>query len=228
MGQPIIRGIQAVGAVDVYYKYNGGALKLNTSVMRLGGQDSEATSTIETGDGLGVKCAGFRLDAEFLRANPQLASSFQIPILGGGAVALTNNNRSGTLHIRTTKVSTPAPTKEGEEVVGVNGMTGTSKGIATMYNGVEGMGIVGTETAYDLTFLLQAQQAQPGGDSVGSTLTIVFQFNNMYTIVQFQGCTVQNIDPLGLSGNDAVDYNAAINYLNWTCNYSDKTATPVA
>ncbi|MBO5750604.1 MAG: hypothetical protein J6R36_06635, partial [Bacteroidaceae bacterium] len=106
MAQPIIRGIQAVGAVDIIYGYNGngGKLQLNPEVMKLG---NAVTTEIDTNGGVPV--AGFRLDGEFLRAVQQIASSVQVPILGGGAVALTNNNRSGSLNINCTKTSTPSP-----------------------------------------------------------------------------------------------------------------------
>ena len=105
--QPISRGIQAVGAVDIYYKYNGGILYPPAASIRiLDGDGNPVTSGIDTSEGIAL--AGFRLDGEFLRANPQIASSVIIPILGGGGVALTNNNRTGTLSINCTKVSTPS------------------------------------------------------------------------------------------------------------------------
>lgn len=230
MSQPIIRGIQAVGAVDIRYKYNSadGKLKLPSS-MRLGGNEAE----IDTSNFIDI--AGFRLDGEFLRAAQQIASSVQIPILGGGAIALTNNNRSGTLTIGATRVSTP--TVEGKkyesDVVDASGKvlhkSGDSMGPATgaMAQG-NGIGPVGADlSVYDLTFIAQIQQAQAGGDSVGSTIRVIFQFNGMYTVLEFQGCTIASVDPVGLSGNDAVNYNVSINYLNWTVNYSSANDTVV-
>ena len=130
MAQPIIRGIQAVGAVDIKYGYNGngGKLTLPPEVMKLGDQASTEIDT--TG---GVNVAGFRLDSEFLRAVQQIASSVQIPILGGGAVALTNNNRSGTLSINCTKTSTPTTT-DGEKVGSMHkGANLGPKGDVTVY-----------------------------------------------------------------------------------------------
>lgn len=205
MAQPIIRGIQAVGAVDIKYQYNGPdhKLQLPTGIMRLGGK-TEATEIDTNGF---ISISGFRLDGEFLRAVQQIASSVQIPILGGGAVALTNNNRSGTLSINATRVSTP---------------TTEDSATGAMYKG-GGMGPVGDEVVYDLTFIAQAQQAQLGGDSVGATLQVVFKFCGLYTIIQFEGCTIASVDPVGLSGNDAVNYGVQINYLNWTVNYSSDT-----
>lgn len=229
MSQPIIRGIQAVGAVDIKYRYNSsdGKLVLPSS-LNLGGKQA----TIDTENFIDL--AGFRLDGEFLRAAQQIASSVQIPILGGGAVALTNNNRSGTLSINATRVSTP--TVEGavytSDVV-VDGKTlhkaGDPMGPATgaMSQG-NGIGPIGANlSVYDLTFIAQVQQAQAGGDSVGATIRVIFQFNGMYTVVEFQGCTIASVDPVGLSGNDAVNYNVAINYLNWTVNYSSSNPTAV-
>lgn len=202
MAQPIIRGIQAVGAVDIIYGYNGngGKLTLPPELMKLGDQ---ASTVIDTQGGKSV--AGFRLDSEFLRAVQQIASSVQIPILGGGAVALTNNNRSGTLSINCTKTSTPT-TADGAEV-------------GSMHKGAN-LGPKGDVTVYDLVFLAQVQQAQPGGDSEGATLKIVFDFCGLTTTISFEGCTVASVDPIGLAGNDAVNYNVSFNYLNWTTEVS--------
>lgn len=216
MSQPIIRGIQAVGAVDVVYRYNGngGKLKLPPTI-RL--NDKDGNDTVENGidTSTGVSVCGYRLDGEFLRAVQQIASSVQIPILGGGAIALTNNNRSGTLSINCTKVSTP------------NGDSSADNPLGAMYK-PKGAAI-GTDDpkAYDLVFLAQAQQAMVGGDSEGSTISVIFMFCGLRTIVSFEGCTIASVDPLGLSGNDAVNYNVSINYLNWTVEYnaSEKTVT---
>lgn len=201
MGQPIIRGIQAVGAVDIKYQYNGPDNKLiiNKDVFEIGNLTAIDTSTP-------VNAAGFRLDGEFLRAVQQIATSAQVPILGGGAVALTNNNRSGTLSINCTKVSTPDKDKEGQMYKGSNNQYGPKSG-----------------DAYDLVLLAQLQQAQSGGDSDGATIWVIFKFCGLYTTVAFEGCTIANVDPLGLNGNDAVNYNVSINYTNWTCSFSQET-----
>lgn len=231
--QPIIRGIQAVGAVDIKYEYNSSDHKLTlpTNVMRINGQVTEDSTVIETAGGIPV--AGYRLDSEFLRAVQQIASSVQIPILGGGAVALTNNNRSGTLTINCTKVSTPSDAQTySSEVKDENGnvihkagdLVAGSTGAMVKGNGI---GPISDNPVYDLVFLAQVQQAQPGGDSVGATLTIDFMFCGLHTTIQFQGCTIANVDPLGLAGNDAVNYNVQINYLNWSVNFSNTAGTPV-
>lgn len=202
-GQPIIRGIQAVGSVGISYKYNSsdGMLKLPESI-KIAGQTGISIDTSG-----GIEISGFRLDGEFLRAVQQIASSVQIPILGGGAVALTNNNRSGTLSINCTKVSTPAPSTEGGNVVG------------SMYKG-NGIGPVGSANVYDLTFIAQIQQAQPGGDSVGATINVSFAFCGLNTVITFEGCTIVSVDPIALTGNDAAGYNVSINYLNWSMDTS--------
>ena len=235
MPQPIIRGIQAVGAVDIKYKYNSSdhVLTLNTDVMRVNGQ-TDVASINTTG---GVSVAGFRLDGEFLRAVQQIASSVQVPILGGGAVALTNNNRSGTLNINCTKVSTPSDGATYEE--DVYGEKPESGGAASKIHAAgelkgeafgamikgSGIGPISTSAVYDLVFLAQAQQGQAGGDSVGATITVDFMFCGLHTTIQFQGCTIASVDPLGLAGNDAPNYNVAINYLNWTVNASNGNGT---
>lgn len=208
MGQPIIRGIQAVGAVDILYQYNGnnGVMNLPASLIKLG---SKGVTSINTKGGISI--AGFRLDGEFLRAVQQIASSVQVPILGGGAVALTNNNRSGTLNINCTKVSTPNAES------GKNGQMYKPDGIAIGPD---------NDNTYDLVFIAQVQQAQAGGDSEGATIKVVFKFCGLLTTISFEGCTIASVDPIGLAGNDAPNYNIAINYLNWTAFFggtSDKT-----
>lgn len=202
-GQPIIRGIQAVGGVDIIYRYNSADGKLKIPKAFHAGNVTE----IDTSDGIAI--AGFRLDGEFLRAVQQIASSVVIPILGGGGVALTNNNRTGTLNINATRVSTPDLSATG----GGKMLKGT------------GFGPVAADAnVYDLTFIAQLQQGQDGGDSVGSTIAICFDFCGKTTVVQFDGCTIASVDPVGLSGNDAVNYNVAINYLTWDCYYDVKAA----
>ena len=107
--QPIIRGIQAVGSVQIKYFYNSNSGTDNEGQLPIPNNFRFGALTgaqyIDTKNG--IQIAGFRLDSEFLRANPQIASSFVIPILGGGGVALTNNNRTGTLNLVCAKVSTP-------------------------------------------------------------------------------------------------------------------------
>ena len=231
MSQPIIRGIQAVGAVDIKYRYNSsdGKMTLPAGVMQLGSTGTAENNTIDTSTGVDV--AGFRLDSEFLRAVQQIASSVQIPILGGGAVALTNNNRSGALTINCTKTSTPTPGNGVAEVKDPNGNVTTqaqanTANVGEMYH--EGSIGPNRDKVYDLVFLAQVQQAQTGGDSVGATIQVCFAFCGMNTIISFEGCTVANVDPLGLSGNDAVNYNVVFNYLNWTVNFStDQTTNPL-
>lgn len=216
MSQPIIRGIQAVGAVDILYAYNGGKLKMPANLMKLGNSTND-TEIDTTG---GVSVCGFRLDGEFLRAVQQIASSIMVPILGGGAVALTNNNRSGTLNINCTKVSTPTPDAAKGGAIGAMYRPSATSSIGPNQDKV-----------YDLVFLAQVQQAQVGGDSVGATIKVVFTFCGLVTTIAFEGCTIASVDPVGLAGNDAPNYNVVINYLNWTGAFStespDETLTPM-
>lgn len=213
--QPIIRGIQNVGSVQILYRYNfksGDNFYLPIpSTMRVG---PETEKSIDLGPN-GMPVAGFRLDSEFLRANPQIASSFVIPVLGGGGVALTNNNRTGTLNLQCTKVC--APDLESTEHVaqmareGSNGMAGI---------GVQPKSTDDTQPFYDFVTLAQIQQGQEGGDSYGAQIEIIFGFCGIITHLTFEGCTIATVDPLGLAGNDAVNYNVAVNYLNWKLAYS--------
>lgn len=202
MGQPIIRGIQSVGAVDIYYRYESSDKNLPVpSSFKLGTLTDQKISTQD-----GISLSGFRLDEEFLRANPQIASSIVIPILGGGGVSVTNNNRTGSLTLRSTKVSTPVASAGGSTV-------------GSMASG-QGFGPVDGSTVFDAVFIAQLQQGQEGGgDSSGATLCIAFTFGGKKTLVQFEGCTVASVDPLALAGNNVADYNVVWNYLNWQVQY---------
>lgn len=221
MGQPIIRGIQSVGAVDIWYKYNNnnGLLPIPSSISL--GTDANVGTEINTGNGINL--AGFRLDEEFLRANPQIASSIVIPILGGGGVSVTNNNRTGALTLRSTKVSSPSPQANSSKVIdNTDGTKTTVLGTETgsMLRG-NGFGPVTTDAVFDAVFIAQVQQGQEGGgDSVGATIAINFNFSGVKTIVQFEGCTVNSVDPLALAGNNVPDYNIVWNYLNWRVQYN--------
>lgn len=225
--QPIIRGIQAVGSVQILYKYNSADNVLPVpSAIKFGDGKTKGIAT-----GTGIPVAGFRLDSEFLRANPQIASSFTIPILGGGGVSLTNNNRTGTLNLVCAKVSTPVPSESytvGEGAAAKKHTAPTPVG--SMYS-PEGsaIGVYGGGEYYDMVTLAQIQQAQEAGDSVGATITLNFKFCGLLTAITFEGCTVATVDPIGLAGNDAVNYAIVFNYLNWVVEYSSNGAVyPVA
>lgn len=214
--QPIIRGVQSVGAVQILYRYNYNAgtvanpeykLPLVSSI-KLDKSDNEYIDTPDPG----IAVAGFRLDSEFLRANPQIASSFTIPVLGGGGVSLTNNNRTGTLNLVCARVS--APDIEASDTSDIGRMLGNK-------SGSNGLGVLNTDkNYYDFVTLAQIQQAQEGGDSYGAQITIKFKFCNVLTTLVFEGCTIASVDPIGLSGNDAANYAIAVNYLNWTLDYT--------
>lgn len=205
--QPIIRGIQAVGAVSVYYRYNS-----SDGILPIPLGFSVGTATgIDTSSGISV--AGFRLDSEFLNAAQQISSSNVIPILGGGGVALTNNNRTGTITLTCSRVSVP-----------FSSATETTDNLKMGGGSTSGqMGVVGTEAHHDMVFIAQCQQAAKGGDSVGSTIMICYLFNGVRTKVQFEGCTVANIAPIILAGNDAANYSIQINYLNWKLDMGSET-----
>lgn len=222
--QPIIRGIQAVGSVKVTYKYNSSDGKLPIPKTMKFGSLEEDDAVIATGDA-GVDVAGFRLDSEFLRANPQIASSFTIPILGGGGVSLTNNNRTGQLNLVCAKVSTPVPGKGDADIKDADGniVTPKTQAVGSMYSpSGSAIGVYDADQPYyDMVTLAQVQQAQTAGDAVGATITITFKFCGLVTQLTFEGCTVATVDPIGLAGNDAVNYAIVFNYLNWVVDYSD-------
>lgn len=207
MGQPIIRGIQSVGAVDIYYRYNG--KKNNKRVLSVPSSFKLGTlNSAEIDTDTGIRLAGFRLDEEFLRANPQIASSIVVPILGGGGVAVTNNNRTGSLTLRSTKVSTPVTD------------TGTKLGSMSKEGGLGPIDDTNGDV-FDAVFIAQLQQGQEGGgDSNGADICIKFSFAGQITLVQFEGCTVGSVDPLALAGNNVADYNVVWNYLNWRVSYN--------
>lgn len=196
--QPVIRGIQAVGSVSITYRYNtpDGILPR-----------PEGWSGVDIDTSNGIQLAGFRLDSEFLRAAQQIASSAMIPILGGGGLALTNNNRTGTLTINCSRVSAPE-TGQNMEMMGAN-----------TDQGAYGLGIREGE-AYDLVIVSQYQQAATGGDSFGATIDVAFMFNGRRTTIQFFGVTVASVSPVALAGNDAANYAVELNYLDWLCQFS--------
>lgn len=219
--QPIIRGIQTVGHVEIRYRYNlqvgqNFYLPIPKGFKFLDGTGDEVTVLASSTDGknqidlgtAGALVAGFRLDSEFLRANPQIASSFTIPLLGGGGISLTNNNRTGTLNMVCAKVSVP---ELGGDTNNVYMKQETGGGAA--------IGVDSTNQFYDMVTLAQLQQAQEGGDPYGANISFVFEFSGVETTLEFQACTVATVDPIGLAGNDAVNYNITFNYLNWTCEY---------
>ena len=213
--QPIIRGVQNVGQVEITYRYLGPDNKLPVpSLFTMNTTDNAANTVIDCGDS-GLSVAGFRLDSEFLRATPQIASSFVIPILGGGGVALTNNNRTGTLTLRCAKVAAINP----------NGADATTQ--YKLKAGTESQaGVRNTSTAgdyYDLVTLAQIQMSQDAGDSYGANITIAFTFSGITTKLTFEMCTVATVDPVGLAGNDAANYDVVFNYLNWSVDYSSDT-----
>lgn len=213
--QPIIRGIQNVGSAQILYRYNyksGSNYYLPIpSNFAVGPKGQTSINCQEDG----IPVAGFRLDSEFLRANPQIASAFTIPVLGGGGVSLTNNNRTGTLNLACTRVAAPNifSTEHVAEMVseGSNNMSGI--GVTKDKDG-------NAQHYWDFVTLAQLQQGQDGGDSYGAQITIKFGFCGTTVTVTFEGCTIATVDPLGMSGNDAVNYGVAVNYLNWKLQYS--------
>lgn len=228
--QPIIRGIQTVGHVEIRYRYNRhsgtgadaqyylpipkGFSFLDSTGSALADSTAEgAKRQLDLGSG-GALVAGFRLDSEFLRANPQIASSFTIPLLGGGGISLTNNNRTGTLNMVCAKVSVP---ELGGDDANIYMKQEQSDGAA--------IGVDSSDKFYDMVTLAQLQQAQEGGDPYGANISFVFEFSGVETTIEFQACTVATVDPIGLAGNDAVNYNIVFNYLNWTCKYRKVTTS---
>ena len=221
--QPIIRGIQAVGQVKVLYRYNltddrtQFYMPVPTNLIQiLNDKSSNPVKKIPMGTS-GVEVSGFRLDSNFLNAAQQIASSAVIPILGGGGVALTNNNRTGSITFTCAKVSTPVHGKQGAGDVGKNPA-------GRMFGGEsQGIGIRDKRIAYDMVTLAQIQQAQPGGDSVGSNILIGYEFCGKKTQLVFEACTIADVAPLTMSGNDAATYNITINYLNWSMKHNVNT-----
>lgn len=213
--QPIVRGIQNVGSAQIMYRYNYKASDGHyylpiPNMINLEGGNEERTGYIDCTES-GIPVTGFRLDSEFLRANPQIASSFVIPILGGGGVALTNNNRTGTLTLACTKVAAPdaAPTE---------GNAG-----AMIKDSGTGIGVLDSTNYYDMVTLAQCQQGQDGGDAYGAQIKIIMSFCGITTAICFDACTVASVDPLGMAGNDAVNYAVTFNYLNWSIAYGKET-----
>lgn len=70
-------------------------------------------------------------------------------------------------------------------------------------------------TSGDVVAIASAQRAVPGGDSIGATITVSFNFNNISYHVAFYNCTVAQCKPLTLAGNDAPDYQVRFNFSHW-------------
>ena len=221
--QPIIRGIQAVGQVKVLYRYNltdNGTqfyMPVPTNLIQiLDDAAANPVKKIPMGTS-GVEVAGFRLDSNFLNAAQQIASSAVIPILGGGGVALTNNNRTGSITFTCAKVSTPVHGNQRAKDV-------NKTPAGRMFGGeAQGIGIRDKSIAYDMVTLAQIQQAQPGGDSVGANVLIGYEFCGKKTQLVFEACTIADVAPLTMSGNDAATYNITVNYLNWNMKHNVNT-----
>ena len=67
----------------------------------------------------------------------------------------------------------------------------------------------------DVVAIASAQRAVAGGDSIGATITVTFNFNGVVYNVAFYNCTVAQCKPLTLAGNDAPDYQVRFNYSHW-------------
>lgn len=218
MSQPVIRGIQAAGAINIWYRYNGPEGKLPVpETIRLRDENG-LIKFIDTSNKIAL--CGFLLDQDFLDANPQVASSIVYPVLGGGGVAITNNNRTGQLTFICTKVSTPR-----SKTAAMAPMGHITAGDAN--SPWDGIGVAPQiENAYDATLISQIQQAQRGGgDSYGATIIVEFMFCGCKTSIEFQACTVGTVKPLTASGIKPGTYPIAWNYLNWIPSYYTEKAT---
>lgn len=67
----------------------------------------------------------------------------------------------------------------------------------------------------DIVAIATAQRAVSGGDAIGSTISVSFQFNGETYNVAFYNCTVAQCKPLTLAGNDAPDYSVVFNFSHW-------------
>lgn len=203
--QNIVTGIQTVGQVQVKYRYNSSDHALGPAA---GFKNGIAT------DG-GIELAGFRLDDDFLQANPQIASSLVVPILGGGGIALTNSNRSGQLVLSCVRAGTPA------DSTSAAGAYLESNGAASVKdsNGAD------VTTVYDPITIAQVQQGQDGGDACGAEILVAFGFNGHNVLLQFHGCTVAQSGILHLAGNNVPGYGVVWNYLNWGVAYKVSTVS---
>ncbi len=67
----------------------------------------------------------------------------------------------------------------------------------------------------DVVAIASAQRKVPGGDSIGATITVMFNFNSIQYKIAFYNCTVAQCKPLTLAGNDAPDYQVRFNFSHW-------------
>lgn len=78
-----------------------------------------------------------------------------------------------------------------------------------------GSSIDTTTKVGDITAIADAQRAVAGGDSIGATIIIKWEFNNKTYSIGFYNCTVVECPPLKIAGNDAPDYSVTFNYSHW-------------
>lgn len=177
--------IQAVGTMSILYRYNRAGYP-------------------EVGNGDTLALGGFKLNAEFLSTTQTVPNSVIIPLLGGGSVQLTNDNRSGTITFTVTRTAQTAES---------NGV------LETTY--LDDDGNIQTGPAPDVTIgvdlvsLALNQIALQGMDSSGCTLSCATSFNGVAFIINFEGCTVVSCEPLRLAGNDVPTYTVVFNYHRW-------------
>ena len=70
-------------------------------------------------------------------------------------------------------------------------------------------------TSGDVVAIASAQRKVSGGDSLGATITVAFEFNGTTYTIKFFDCTVAQCKPLTLAGNDAPDYQVRFNFSHW-------------
>lgn len=181
--------IQAVGSMSILYKYN-----------------SPSEDDMYPGSGKICALGGFKLNAEFISTAQTVPNSVLVPLLGGGSVQLTNDNKSGTITFAVTRIG----------VIDQN--NNNSLGVDTSGNLVEiapsDAGSAGTQ-GVDLVDLALKQIARQGIESYGATITGSCSFNGVVMSINFEGCTVVSCEPLRLAGNDVPTYNVVFNYHQW-------------
>lgn len=181
--------IQAVGSMSILYRYN-----------RVG--------AAYPAGGLTVALGGFKLNAEFISTQQAVPNSVIIPLLGGGSVQLTNDNKAGTITFAVTRT---AKTEDSDEYLGATGIGVDDEGNMVITDADAPEGTLGV----DLVSLALAQISVQGTDSAGATISCSTSFNGVDFTINFEGCTVATCEPMRLAGNDVPTYNVAFNYHTW-------------
>jgi hypothetical protein len=180
--------------MTILYRYNGGVR-------------ANVNGRVVPGGGNTVALSGFKLNAEFISTAQTVPNSVLIPLLGGGSVQLTNDNKSGSISFAVTRT---AKTGESDDYISMTGVDDVGNPTE-----ITDAGNVDGTLGWDLVSLALQQINLQGIDSSGATISCSTSFNGVPFTLNLEGCTVVSCEPIRLAGNDVPTYNVVFNYHTW-------------